>query len=353
MPFLRGSRERRQLFFFLLILLISLPVCLYAGNPELIARSRSQWTGVAVTGEGRLFVSFPAWGKGFLFSLGEVAGGEVLRFEPRDRKTGERITLSNAQSLRGGAEGLIWILDNANPDFKGVRFPGPRLLAVDVESGLLVSEYRFSKESYKKNSYLNDFCICTKQAEAYVSDSGTGGIVVMDLESGESRRYLDGTPSVTAETSTLNIGGSPFRITSHVNGIALDKRKGALYYSALSGHTLYRIPVSAFQIPFVHGALFSVLVEPQGRIPASDGMIIDLHGRLWITGVETGRIWVVIPHQGAKDLFPGFSVSWPDSLAEDSRSLYLTSSDIQGRDGFYELYRLPLSRESQPSEERE
>ena len=325
---------------------------LHAEGPELLARSSSQWTGIAAVSGNRLFVSFPAWGNGYRFPLGEVVRGRVRRFEPREREQDSKIVIHNAQSLKRGAGGLLWILDNANPDFRGVRPPGPRLLAVDVESGRLVAEYKFSDDSYKRDSYLNDFCMEAWGERAYFSDSGAGGIVMMDLKTGISRRFLDKAPQVMAETPRLVIQGVPFRITSHVNGIALDPREEYLYFSALSGHTLYRIPVWAFHLLFSADLVARALVEPQGMIPASDGMAFDHEGRLFLTGIETGQIWALTFKKGTEVFFPGFFVSWPDSLAVEGPDLFLTASDIQNRKGFYELYRLSLG-ETQFSEDTE
>ena len=80
---------------------------------------------MAVTPERRLFVSFPAWGINFSFSLGEVIQGDVCPFAPLDGETGEKLDFINVQSIKAGKDGILWILDNANPDFKGYAFPDP------------------------------------------------------------------------------------------------------------------------------------------------------------------------------------------------------------------------------------
>lgn len=349
MPFLRTFKEGARAQFVFLFLFSLLAGALHGEEPELVTRSSAQWTGVAVASGNRLFVSFPAWGKGYRFPLGEVVRGEVRLFEPRMRASQSKLVIRNAQSLKGGAGDLLWILDNANPDFRGIRPPGPRLLAVDVESGRLVVQYLFSEETFRKNSYFNDFCLEASGERAYVSDSGAGGIVMMDLKTGISRRFLDKAPQVMAETPRLVIQGAPFRITSHVNGIALDPREEHLYFSALSGHTLYRLPLWVFRLSFTPDLIARALVEPQGAIPASDGMAFDHEGDLYLTGIETGEILRVRPHQEAEPLVPGFSVSWPDSLAVAGRTLILTASDITGDQGSYELYRIPLQVRSHSS----
>jgi hypothetical protein len=44
---------------------------------------------------------------------------------------------------------------------------------------------------------------------AYLTDSGAGAIVVVDLAAGTGRRLLAGHPSTRSEEITLTIGGKP------------------------------------------------------------------------------------------------------------------------------------------------
>jgi hypothetical protein len=87
---------------------------------------------------------------------------------------------------------------------------------------------------------------------AYITDSGKGAIIVVDLFSGKARRLLDDHKSTKPEPGVkLTVDGrelidqqekTPPQIAS--DGIALDTKNGYLYYHALTGHTLYRIKTS-------------------------------------------------------------------------------------------------------------
>ena len=85
-----------------------------------------------------------------------------------------------------------------------------------------------------------------------MSDSGLGAIVVLELATGKVRRLLEDHPSTKAEAGLEPIiGGRPWKFADgttpqvHSDGIALDPKLEYLYYKALLGRTLYRVPVAA------------------------------------------------------------------------------------------------------------
>lgn len=141
-------------------------------------------------------------------------------------------------------------------------------------------------------------------------------------------RFSNHHPALLSETSGLAVEGRYFKITSHVNGIALDEREHYLYFSPLSGHILYRVPVQAFFLPGCFVSLCGFVPEPWAIIPASDGMLFDKKGNLYLTGVEAGRIWTVSSSKTITPLFEDLNIAWPDSLASAGSSLYVTASNI-------------------------
>jgi Major royal jelly protein len=50
-----------------------------------------------------------------------------------------------------------------------------------------------------KRSYLNDLRLDTKTGHAFITESGTGAIIVVDLKSGKARRLLANNPSTKLE----------------------------------------------------------------------------------------------------------------------------------------------------------
>ncbi|MEJ2722535.1 MAG: L-dopachrome tautomerase-related protein [bacterium] len=201
-----------------------------------VATSTRQWTGIAVSRSGRVFVNFPRWSANVPVSVGELKkDGTVDPYPNRELnrwKTGDDPAQKFVcvQSVYVDANNRLWILDPANPLFGGVVEGGAKLIRVDLASNTTVKTYHFDPETAPRKSYLNDVRVETKTGTAYMTDSGLGAIVVLDLETGDTRRLLDDDPSTGAEKVQITIDGKPIPVVVHSDGIALDDRGGWLYY---------------------------------------------------------------------------------------------------------------------------
>jgi len=131
------------------------------------------------------------------------------------------------QALHVDTRDRLWILDPANPRFEDVVPGGPKLACVDLGRDRVRRVYRFGPGAAPPDAYLNDVRVDAARGVAYLTDSGNGALVVLDLRSGRARRLLDGQPATHAEDIVLTIGGDPWlrggrapRV--HADGIALD-----------------------------------------------------------------------------------------------------------------------------------
>ncbi len=304
-----------------------------------LATSERRWTGIAVMPDGRIFVNYPRWGGPQPFSVGELKDGQVTPFPDQAINTwkpGDPVEnhFVCVQSVVAGPQGKLWVLDPANPEFKGVLPGGPKLFQIDPNSGKTLRVYRFPNEVATVSSYLNDVRFLPGKPVAFLTDSGAGALIVLDLESGESRRLLDGDPSVMAEDITLTIGGKPFLQNGqppkiHSDGIAVDPKGEFVYYQALIGRTLYRVPVAALLDRTLAPAALAAKVERLGESGASDGLEMAPDGTLYLSSLEFNAVrkWtdgkpVVVASSPA--------LSWPDSFAlGPDGSLMVTSARIQ------------------------
>jgi sugar lactone lactonase YvrE len=99
----------------------------------------------------------------------------------------------------------------------GSRWPadgaGPKLVNVDLKTNTnkVSRVIPFGPDIAKSDSYLNDVRVDLRNNDtAYLTDSGMGGIVVLDLSTGAARRPLDGHPFVLAEPNvSIVIDGKP------------------------------------------------------------------------------------------------------------------------------------------------
>ena len=226
------------------------------GDLSEVARFADQVTGVAVAGQGRIFVNFPRWGKDPHFSVAELLPDGSLRAYPDaewnrwdpDAARHPEAHLVCVQSVFVDTANSLWILDPASPGFKGVVPGGAKLLKVNLATDKVERVIAFDSAVALPQSYLNDVRVAPGEDYAYLTDSGTGAIVVVDLANGSARRLLADHPSTKAEPGLVPViegrelrdsAGKPPQINA--DGIALDAQGEYLYYHALTARALYRI----------------------------------------------------------------------------------------------------------------
>jgi sugar lactone lactonase YvrE len=316
-----------------------------------VAESKIQWTGVAVSREGRIFVNYPRWLEDLPYSVAEITGNGEVKPYPSQEWNNWNSSLSPedhfvcVQSVCVDANNDLWILDPASPLLQGVVAGGPKLVRVDLKTNQVAQVIRFDTSIAPPNSYLNDLRVEIKTNIAYITDSGEGAIVVVDLNNGNNRRLLAGHYSTTAEDSSLTIAGRKIPIMVHSDGIALDTRGGYLYYQALSGHTLYRIKTEYLQDTALTEENLGKLVEKVGNSGASDGLLYK-DGYIYLTSIELNAIRRIAPGGEPELVVQDSLLQWPDSFAPGpDGSIYLTTSRIGfPEDGQpYRLFKLYLN----------
>ena len=327
-----------------LFLVMSGSTSLRASEPEKhslveVARSDRQWTGVAVAQDNRIFVNYPRWSDNVPFSVGELkSDGSVAPFPNMDLNKWEPGSDASrnfvaVQSVVVDNENFLWVLDTANPQFKGMVANGPKLVKVDLSSNSIIQTIRFAAPIIQTGSYLNDVRIDTLRQIAYLTDSGSGAIIVINLSNGKSRRLLANHPSTHAEEITLTIEGKPWLrngnpVRVDADGIALDPQGEYLYYQALTGRTLYRIETRWLRDPLMTEQELAEKVETVGKTGAADGLAF-MDGRVYISALEENAIKTVVPGSKAEILVQDTQLAWPDSFSfGPGDSLYVTTSQI-------------------------
>ncbi len=321
-----------------------------------------QATGVAVSARGRLFGNFPRWSERVRTSVAEYRNGRVVPFpnEALNGWDGKKDTdVSHfvcVQSVVVDAKDHLWILDPASPLMGGVVPGAAKLVEVDLASDTIGRTIHFGPDIAKPKSYLNDVRFDREGRFAYITDSGLGAIVVVDLASGTSRRLLEGHPSTKPEKETFSANGhplilpdgSPAQVAS--DGIALDPTGTWLYWHALTGRALYRARTADLRDASLSPEALGARVVQVAKTHAPDGMEFDARGRLYLTDIEDNavvRIDVDQPGMPQQVVVRSPQLDWPDSMAfGPDGALYVTASQIekaprfnQGQDRRTEPYR--------------
>ncbi len=300
------------------------------------AESEKQWTGIAVDENNRVFTNFPKWSDDYDTGVYEIINGKLVAFPSENYNKNIFVCV---QSVVVDDKNRLWVLDPANPQFKGVHPQGARLYSFDLKTNELIKIYSFPRQDLAVDSYLNDVRIDTDNNFAYITDSGVGGIYVVNLETGEILRRLNTHYSVKAETNLLVCDGYLWENEVASDGIALDKDNNYLYYTALTGHTLYRVKTSELR-----NKDLTPQVEMLAKIPATDGMIIDNNGNIWLGGLEDNSINKIDIDSGKlTKVVKSKDIKWADSFSFDKDGfIWFTTSQIhlpEDKRGKYKIYK--------------
>jgi sugar lactone lactonase YvrE len=299
-----------------------------------VATSEYQWTGVAVSREGRIFVNYPRWSRAIPMSVGEVAPScEVEPYPDGEWNEWEAgVSVGDhfvcVQSVYIDDDDDLWILDAASPMLQGVVAGGPKLVRIDLTRDEVVQTILFDSTIAGPSSYLNDVRVDTETKTAYITDSGAGAIIVVDLATRESRRLLGDHFSTMAEKVTLTIAGNPLPIKVHSDGIALDAEGEWLYYQALTGRNLYRISTRKLRDPLIAADELPAFVEHIGESGASDGLLFA-DGYVYLTSIEHNAIRRVDQGGEVETVVQDSLLEWPDSFSRGpGGTIYVTTSRI-------------------------
>jgi sugar lactone lactonase YvrE len=306
-----------------------------------------QVTGVGVsTRSGRVFVNFPYWSDDHTISVAEIVNGQPKAF-PNDEWNNPGSPGSHfvcVQSVVVDDQDNLWVLDPAAPKMQAIVKGGPKLVKIDLRTNQVAQTITFAEDVAPKKSYLNDVRIDTRTNTAFITDSGLGAIIVVDLKSGKARRLLDGHASTQPEKDVkLVVDGKalidqqkkiPPQIGS--DGIALDAMNGYLYYHALTGHTLYRIRTSLLTDERVEKGELESKVEKVGETPAPDGMLEAADGSVYLTDLEGSAVVRWDPaSKRVEQVIADKRLLWPDTLSwGPNGEMYVTASQIENMPRF-------------------
>ncbi len=319
----------------LAVLLWGSSLLAFSNHLEEVACSEQLWTGVAVSETGRIFVNYPRWSPGLTMSVAEILrDGETVPF-PNPDWNGWKSDANPAshlicvQSVYVDDQNFLWILDAANPMLQGVVSGGAKLLKVDLTRNCVAQRYLFDASVALPNSYLNDLRIDSFWNVAYITDSGSGALIVLDLLSGEARRVLEEHPSTKAEDMVLEIDGVRWPGRVHADGIALGPKGKYLYYQALTGQRLYRIATRHLRNSNISEKKIGKKVELVAVSGPADGIAFDPAGNLYLSALEHNAIRRLTPQGEIESVVQDACIQWPDSFSiTDDGSVYFTTSQL-------------------------
>jgi sugar lactone lactonase YvrE len=297
-----------------------------------------QITGVTVSKSGRLFVNFPRWSDQYLNAVVEVMkDGSVKPYPDEfwnrwDRQPGSAAQqFVCVQSVVADDRDSLWVVDAAAPMMGAVVSHGPKVVRISLQENRVTRVYPLGSDVVKRESYLNDIRIDTKNNVAYLTDSGAGAIIVLDTESGEAHRVLDGDESTKPEDGVaigvngkpvVTADGKPPRIAA--DSIALSHDGEYLYYKPLTGAAVYRVKTSALRNGKAAGA-----VEKVADAFPTDGFWMDAQDTLYLSNINQSAVDRLPKNGKLEKVLSDKRLVWPDTFSEGpDGSIYITASHI-------------------------
>ncbi|GIP41109.1 hypothetical protein J31TS4_43890 [Paenibacillus sp. J31TS4] len=293
-------------------------------------------TGVTVSETGRIFICFPKWGDDVIFTVAEIVQDTLQPYPSINANlvSPSNITMSfiSVQSVVADGKGTLWVLDTAAPNFSEPIKGGAKLVAVDLNTNTIRRVYRFTEDVVLPTTYLNDVRFdfrVGKAGYAYITDSssrGPGAIIVVDLETGNAFRRLNGANSTSPDPYFLpkvegrilmnrNKDGStsPFRLAS--DGIAISPDGKILFFCPLTSRHLYSISTAALRDRTISDMNLQYLVKYWGEKGASDGMITGTKGNLYAGDYENNSIRKILPNGIMETIAHDPRILWPDTFS--------------------------------------
>lgn len=310
---------------------------------EVFADSTYQLTGVAVAKDNRVFVNYPYWLDTHSYSVVEVKGGKPVPYpdeEWNNFKKGEdgQNKFVTVQSVVTDDKGFLWVVDAAGIGLGKVYQHSSKVVKINLVTNKIEKIYRFPENVVSEDVYINDIRVDNENGFAYLSNSNTGGIVVLNIKTGASRLDLANSSSVKSDpnyhfsplgTELKKGDGSLLKVNS--DGIALTPNNQYLYYKPLTDNRLYRIKTSLLRDFKTNEAVLNKSVEDLGKFITTDGMIFDKKGNLYLGDLEKNSIVKITPDLKMQTIVKDDEkLIWSDSYSiSDDGYLYISNSQIQ------------------------
>lgn len=291
---------------------------------------------IAITPEGRLIMSQHQF-YGAPLRVVEVLDESIVPFPDRawsSQPNQNGVGLNTVLGLRSDREGVVWMLDNS----AGEGQPG-KIVGWDTENEQLYQVIYLPQPIIADDSFLNDLAVDLDHNAIYVTDTASGNnsaLIVVDLNTGFSRRVLEGDISTRPEDipmiineRVINMQGKPAKVGA--NPITVDPNNEWVYYAPMSGRSLYRISTEDLLNESLSRSQLSSRVERYGDKPICDGITVDNAGNVYITSITDNAIGVVDRTGAYQTLYQDDKLlSWTDGMAFSADNyVYVTVSQLQ------------------------
>jgi sugar lactone lactonase YvrE len=287
-------------------------------TPEIFAETQAGLGNITVTTDGRVITSLHQFYEPQDRVVEVNADGSTTPFPNIEWTRGrspDGTGLDAVLGIRADRNGVVWMLDNG-----GRTQVPPQLVGWNTRTDQL--ERIISLQSVtQSDSFVNDMAVDTTNRAIYIVDTTAPAMIVVSLDTGETRRVLNNHQSGIAEDVDLVVEGRILQFQGEparfgANPIALDTRSEWLYYGPMNGTRLYRIRVADLLNETLSAEELAQKVEDYAARPNSDGIAIDQQDNIYITDVNANAIGVI---RSSDRIYTRIAsadwMTWPDALS--------------------------------------
>lgn len=323
---------------------------------EIVARLKQMPGNIAVTPDGRIFLSLHPFGEPEFRVVELLSDGNTRPF-PNSQWSGapkaDGVGLTAVIGIRADKNGVVWMLD------MGSKKVVPKLVAWNTKTDKLERVITLPANATVPNSFHQDFVIDWVNNSIIIADTGradlggasTPALVIVNLKTGEARRVFENHPSLQPEEErllvdnqpvTASFGGKMIEPKLGLNPITIDAAAEFVYYGAMNGTNLYRVRTADLSNSTLSTKELAERVKRFGAKPLSDGIIADNTGNVYSGDVNNNAIGVTLPRGGYRRLFQDEKLlRWVDGFSTSSDGyIYATVNQLHrhptlngGKDG--------------------
>ncbi|CAF3537959.1 unnamed protein product [Rotaria sp. Silwood1] len=260
-------------------------------------------------------------------------GGEWNTFNPTTSSANPENRFVNVNAVFTDSHDNLWVVDAGVIGNRTIR-NSAKLVKINLQTNTVERVYSVSSLNPPEGFALNDVRIGSRHA--FLTESGLGSVVIINLENGQVRRVLHTHSSTKFADPTvvrmegrvvLDEKGQPKRMPN--NNLELTPDEKTLFYKASFGYNWFRVSTDDLINETMTEPELGQRVSLSWKTMPTGGTTMDDQGNIYLMDLERQAVW-------QQNFIDG---SWK-LIVHDERIIWGDASDIS-EDGF--LY-IPMAQ---------